>query len=63
MHTLTDLCGIRSSLTAVIVSADTDFLTLDLCHDAAVKIDMAIALEVEKIKRLEDDSENTSSHA
>ena len=53
MHTLSKLCGVRSNLTAIIVSADTDFLTLDLCHDAAVKIDMAIALEVAKNKRLE----------
>ena len=53
MHTLSKLYGVRSNLTAITVSADTDFLTLDLCHDAAVKIDMAIALEVAKNKRLE----------
>ena len=56
MHTLTELCSIRSSLTAIIVSADTDTLTADLCHDAAVKIDIAIALEVAKNKREEADN-------
>lgn len=51
MHTLTILIGIRADIGGIIRTNNSDVLITDLCREAAVKIDMAIAIEKAKMYR------------